>query len=457
MSLAYTIPAVTDPTTPVPYEQPDPQRAASAEPTVLDYQAEAPRHDAYAAFRIRDYRLYSAGWFLAVVGFHLQGATVQWEVFKWTGSALHLGLVGGVMALPLLIMGLHAGHVADRYDRRKLAAWGSLMTAMVSLALCGLSYSVARGRIGMSTGLPLFYGLLFVGGSVATFTRPARAALMPTLVPAPIFPNAVTWNSSIFEVASMVGPALAGLVIAAYSPRLGYLLAAFTAIAFAVLLFQMRSRSVERHAHDPAGSELLAGLRFVLRSRILLAAITLDLFAVLLGGAIYLIPQFAEEILRVGPSGFGLLRAAPAVGALSMAIFLAHRPPIRRAGRGLLLAVTGFGLATMLFAVSRNFYLSLLALLLTGAFDNVSVVIRHTLVQLLTPDSMRGRVSAVNTIFIGSSNEVGGLESGVTSWLMGPTLSVLTGGLGTLLVTWIIAARFPQLRRLGKLSEVRPL
>ena len=456
MPLAYTIPAVTDPTTPLPYEPPDPDRASSAEPTTIDYQKAEQRHDPYAAFRIRDYRLYSAGWFLAVIGFHLQGATVQWEVFKWTGSALHLGLVGGVMALPLLMMGLHAGHIADRYDRQKLAAWGSVMTAIVSLALCGLSYTVSQSRIGMNVGLPLFYVLLFIGGSVATFTRPARAALMPQLVPADIFPNAVTWNSSIFEVASMIGPAIAGFAIAAYSPRMAYLLAAATAVAFAVLLFMMRRRPVERHAHDPAKDELLAGLRFVFRSKILLAAITLDLFAVLLGGAVYLIPQFSEEILRVGPRGFGFLRAAPAVGALSMALFLAHRAPMKHAGRALLLTVIAFGAATLLFAISRNFYLSLLALFLTGVFDNISVVIRHTLVQLLTPDSMRGRVSAVNTIFIGSSNEIGGLRAGVASWLMGPTLSVLTGGIGTILVTLAVAARYPQLRRLGALNEVRP-
>ena len=441
------------------YEPPDPERPASAEDTLPVGAAEPldearQKHDPYLALRIPEYRLYSIGWLVAVIGYHLQGTTVGWEIFQWTGSALHLGISGGVQVLPLLLIGLHAGHAVDRFDRKKIACVGAVLTACCSVALLGLSYCVRAEWLPASQAVWPMYGIIFVGGTVATFTRPARAALLPMLVPQRVFPNAVTWNASIFEVASMGGPALAGLLIAYLSPRGAYGLAALCSLAFAGLLLMIRVRRPKESNAAPSGG-LLAGLRFVFRDRMMLAALTLDMVAVLLGGAVYLLPQFAKEVLGAGPVGFGWLRAAPAIGAFSMALVLAHRPPMRSAGRNLLLAVAAFGGAIILFGLSRVYWLSFVALLLTGAFDNVSVVIRHTLVQLLTPDSMRGRVSAVNTIFIGSSNELGGLRAGLWSWLMGPMLAVVLGGVGTLAATAWVAIQWPQLTRLGKLEDLK--
>lgn len=436
------------------YEPPEADRPASAEDTLPGDRTPLP-HDPYVSLRHRGFALYAVGWLLAVIGFHLQSATIGWEVFKWTDSALHLGLVGGVQVLPLLLLGWHAGVAVDRYNRKAIAAIGAALTGVCSLALAWLSWSVRDGTIAVTSAVPILYGIIFVGGIVATFTRPARAAFMPQIVPKSAFPNAVTWNASIFEIASMGGPALAGFIIALFSARFAYLIAAGSAFAFALLLIPIRNDPsyVPRRSQQTGG--LLEGLRFVIRTPVMLGAITLDLLAVLLGGAVYLLPQFADKVLHVGPVGFGWLRAAPAMGAFLMALLLAHCPPMQRSGRNLLIAVAGFGVATIIFGLSRTYWLSFVALFLTGVFDNVSVVIRHTLVQLLTPDSMRGRVSAVNTIFIGSSNELGGLESGLTSWLMGPMMAVVAGGAGTLAVVAWVAVQWPQIRKLGSLHELK--
>jgi predicted MFS family arabinose efflux permease len=267
----------------------------------------------------------------------------------------------------------------------------------------------------------------------------------------------VTWNSSIFEVSSMAGPALAGLVIAIWSPMAAYVLSACFTLAFVYFLLLLHQQPKPAVPHASHKGELMAGIRFVWRTKLILATITMDLFAVLLGGATFLIPVFSRDILHVGPVGFGWLRAAPSLGAVAMAVFLAHRGPMKHAGLVLLWAVAGFGLATILFGLSRWFWLSMFALFLTGSLDNISVVVRHTLVQLLTPDSMRGRVSAVNAVFIGASNELGGFESGLTAAIFGPILSVVGGGIGTILVVMGVALVWPQVRRLGSLHDVRPL
>ncbi|MDB5305452.1 MAG: major facilitator superfamily 1, partial [Phycisphaerales bacterium] len=262
-------------------------------------------------------------------------------------------------------------------------------------------------------------------------------------------------NSSAFQVAAMLGPALGGAILI-YSTPMAYVCDAVLCMVFFVFLLTLRVRPAPRSNEPLNFASLAAGVRFVFRTKIILATITLDLFAVLFGGATSLIPKFAADILHVGPVGFGMLRAAPAVGALAMALWMAHRPPMKNAGRSLLWAVAGFGAATIVFGISRSFTLSFLMLLLTGAFDNVSVVVRHTLVQMLTPDSMRGRVSAVNNVFIGASNELGGFESGVTGWLVGAVASVVLGGIGTLAVVWAVARTWPQIARFGSLQDARP-
>jgi len=401
--------------------------------------ARAAHHDPYSAWRHRDFNLYAGGYGLALIGQQIQSTALLWEIYERTGRKMDLGWIGLVQALPVMLLALPAGHVADRYDRRKVVMAAQVIAVLCSIALAILSWaSVHRG-----VSYIWMYGPLLLSSAGFTFGRAARHAILPALVPKDVFTNAVTWNSSIFELSSVVGPAAGGLVIAA---RLGgseslwfaYVLAVIGQSLYLLFLALIRSRPIAPPRGRVVDDGLASGLRFVWRQKIILATITLDLFAVLLGGATYLLPAIAKEILHVGPVGFGWLRAAPALGAVSMAMLLAHRPPMQRAGRTLLFAVAAFGAATIVFGFSRSFPLSLLMLYLTGAFDNISVVVRHTLVQVLTPDDMRGRVSAVNNVFIGASNELGGLESGFTAQLFGLMPSIVGGGLGTLaVVRWL--------------------
>jgi hypothetical protein len=300
------------------------------------------------------------------------------------------------------------------------------------------------------------YTLLALGNIGGTFSRPARQALLPQLVPSEKFGNAVMWNSTVFETASVVGPAIGGF-ICARSVAFAYVFAAACFCCSFVLVAALpKVHAAAKKNHRPGFTDLIAGVRYVWRVRLMFSALTLDLFAVLLGGAVYLLPAFAQDILHVGPVGFGWLRAAPSIGAISMAMLQAHRKPMRRAGRTLLIAVAGFGIATIIFGLSKNFWLSFAMLILTGAFDNISVVVRHTLVQMLTPDEMRGRVSAVNQVFIGSSNELGGMESGLTAAWLGLVPSVVVGGIGTLIVVIGAAFTWPEMRNLGSLQDMKP-
>jgi MFS family permease len=271
-----------------------------------------------------------------------------------------------------------------------------------------------------------------------------------------MFNNAVTWNSSFFQIASVVGPAIAGLILLWGAPA-AYMIDVACGITFAVLLTQLRLRPAERSKEPASLKTLTDGVRFVWRTPVILATISLDLFAVLLGGATILMPVFAKDILHVGKIGLGTLRTAPAIGAFVGALLIAHMPPMRRAGMSMLWAVAGFGLATIVFGMSTSFALSFLMLALTGAFDNVSVVVRHTLMQTLPPETMRGRVAAVNIIFIGASNELGAFESGTTAEWWGPKMAVVVGGIGTLVVVTLIALLAPQVRRLGSLRDVKPI
>ncbi len=403
-------------------------------------------HDPYAAFRSEQYRRYILGWLVALVGTRIQSVAIGWEIYQRTGEALALGLVGLSQALPTLLLAIPAGFLADRFDRRRLVVLSMAGMTATSLGLAVLSYM--RGPIA------LMYAVLLLDAASMTLGRPARMALVPHLVPREVFQNAVTWNTSMWQISSVVGPAVGGFIVSVNVP-LAYVLCAISSVAFIVLLPQLRVRTGLEEAGVASRQVLLAGLRFVWRTRLILWAISLDMLAVLLGGAVYLLPIFARDILQVGAQGYGWLRAAPAAGAFCMAFLLAHIPPMKRAGRNLLAAVAGFGLVTIVFGLSRSFWLSLAMLFLTGAFDNVSVVVRHTLIQLMTPDRMRGRVSAVISMFLSASNELGGVESGVVAHLFGPIISAVSGGIGTVLVAVVTTLGSPILSSVGALHRTR--
>jgi MFS family permease len=408
-------------------------------------------HDAYAALRYADYRRVLAGSVLASLGTEMQAVAVGWELYQRTDSAAALGYVGLVQFLPVLLLSLPAGHAADRYSRKRVVAAALVLMALASTGLAALS--LWKGPI------PPIYVCLLLAGTSRAFSAPARWSIVPQVVPLEVLSNAVTWNSSGWQIASVAGPALGGLLIGVTGRAAEvYVGTAVCCLACAALFGSVKLRSTSRRAQAAGARSLLAGIHFVWNHKLILATITLDLFAVLLGGATALLPIFARDILHVGPSGLGWLRAAPSLGALLMALALAHRPPFRRAGRTLLLAVAGFGAATIVFGLSQSFALSFAMLALTGALDNISIVVRGTLVQTLTPDEMRGRVSAVNAVFIGSSNELGAFESGVTAELFGPFVSVVGGGIGTILVVFLVMLKWPEVYRLGSLhrpAEIR--
>jgi MFS family permease len=416
-------------------------------PTEAQLEDAVLAHDPYAALRYRDCRLYMIGWVVAVIGSQVQSVAIGWELFRRTHSNMALGWVGLVQAAPVMLLSIPAGQLADRLDRRRIIIVTQLCAAACSIGLALLS--IHQGSIGV------MYGLLGLGAVFQAFGWPARSALITQTVPTELFGNATTWSSSSFQVSAVAGPALGGLILLKSVPA-AYVADGICQATFALLLCLLVLRPALR-SKEPANWQTVgAGVRFVRAHPMILAIMTLDLFAVLFGGATYLLPAFADTILHVGAVGFGWMRAAPAIGAFSMAMFLAHRTPMKHAGRALLLSVAGFGLATIVFGLSKNFWLSLLMLGLTGAFDNVSVVVRHTLVQVLTPDEMRGRVSAVNNIFIGASNELGGFESGATARFFGPVASVIGGGIGTIGVVLAVMFVWPEVRRFGALEQKSP-
>lgn len=434
------------------------------------------KRDAYAAFRFPAYRDYAVGNFVSSLGRQMLAVAIGYEIFQRTRSATALGLVGLMGALPIIGLSIPAGIAADRLNRKALFLITQLITALTSIGLVVLAikhlaipaieplagatralYVIAawfgekRGVI-FDPALPLVYVLLFLSGVARAFGWAARSALFPNLVPRAVLSNAVMWNSSAFEFTCVVGPALGGLAIAQFGCAPVYGVDAFCALACLAFVLPIHAPQEIAASHPHALRDLFTGLRFVHENKVILATITLDLFAVLLGGALALLPIFADQILHVNVIGLGWLRAAPSLGAVLMAFVLAHRPPLRQAGDAMLLAVAGFGAATIVFGLSKNYALSFAALVLTGACDNISVVVRHTLVQLLTPDHMRGRVSAVNNIFIGSSNELGAFESGITAAFFGPVISVVGGGVATIIVVLATAWKWPQVRAIGALQ-----
>ena len=405
--------------------------------------------DSLAALRIPEVRRFAVGRILSVLGAQMLSISVGWQLYDRTGSAWALGLVGLVQIVPVVVLALPAGQAADRVPRRPLA-----MAAHGVLALCAAGLALVSFFHAPDWAI---YALLFCTGIGTAFRSPSVSAMLPQLVPQELLANANTWLSSGFQLASMAGPALGGFIIAwTGGATLTYALAAAGHLLFVGMLLTLPARPAASRG-AATFRDALAGARFILRTRVLLAAMTLDLFAVLLGGATALLPIFARDVLHVGASGLGWLRAAPSIGAFSMALVQTRLPPWKSAGRALLWTVAGFGAATVVFGLSTSFALSLVALAFTGLFDNISVVIRLTLEQVLTPDSMRGRVSAIHYVFIGLSNELGEFESGSTAALFGPLASVVGGGLGTLLVVGLVALGFREIARLGPLHELKPL
>lgn len=411
-------------------------------------------HDPYASLRIPSYRWFILSTFTMTLAAQIQGVVVAWQIYDVTHDPLSLGLIGLAEALPYVGVALFAGHVADRQDRRSVSLVSLALLVFCSLSLLALSLAGAgQGRPGHRGVLP-FYAVIFLSGIARSFLQPARQALGAELVPRALYPNAVAWRSSTWQTGAVAGPALGGLLYGFTSPAIAYAVdAALMIIAlgsFATIAYVPRG---VRKAEGSVGESLRTGIRFVLNEPVLLGAMTLDLFSVLLGGAEALLPVFADQILEVGPQGLGILRAAPAAGAMLMSVYLAHRRPFRYAGRALLSAVALFAVCIIGFGLSRSFGVSLALLAISGMADNVSVVVRSTLLQVLTPEHLLGRVSSVNAIFIGSSNELGAFESGVAARLLGTVTSVVLGGVASLSVVGIVAARIPSLRRLGAIER----
>jgi MFS family permease len=378
-----------------------------------------------------------AGLFLSNFGMQMLSVAVSWDLYLQTKSALVLGNVGFVQVAPFILFALFAGHVADRYDRRRTMLLTQLLFLAASLLLVAGSQSVT-----------LIYSCLFLTAFGRAFQWPARQALLPHIVTAETLNNAITWNSSVQEISSVSGPAIAGILLATAGSRTVYLIQAVCAFFTLLCYLGLRYRSKPVvNAPAPTAKSLLEGMHFVRDNKLILSAISLDLFAVLFGGATALLPIYAADILHAGASGLGWLRAAPSVGSVTMAIVTAHMPRIHRAGKALLWAVAGFGAATIVFGLSRWLPLSLAMLVLVGAFDNVSVVLRQSLLQTKTPDYVRGRVLAFSSIFISSSNQLGAVESGWTAAWFGTVPSVAGGGVATILVVAICALLSDQLRR----------
>jgi MFS family permease len=411
---------------------------------------------AYAILRDPDLRLYLGGRLIAIIGQQMLAMAIGWELFDRTHSMMKLAFVGLTQVLPMYLFTLPAGHVADNYNRKHII---TLMTLAVAAASVGLTL-ISK----FQAPVALMYICLFCMGAARTFLVAASASFLPALVDRKDLSHAVNWSATTFQLSSIIGPTAAGGLIA-LAGKQAYPVYAFNACAaliFAAMMACVRTHHVVSVREKMSLKTLLTGFDFVFANKIILGIITLDMFAVLLGGVTGILPVYADTILKVGSIGLGFLVAALPIGSLLCTFVLAHRAPIQKAGRSLLLVVTIFGLATIGFGLSKWFWLSFLMLFICGAVDNVSVVIRHTLVQLLTPDEKRGRVSAVNNLFIGTSNEMGEFESNAVAQLFGPfignskmtgaVISVVGGGIGTIAVVVAIAMIFPEIRKYGRLD-----
>jgi MFS family permease len=404
----------------------------------------------YAALKIPDFRLFILARFCVTLGIQIQSVVVAWQVYDLTLDPLSLGLIGLAEAIPSITVSLYAGHVADVISRKKI-----ILVCLGTLLFCSASlwfFTFDLGNLLTSYGAGPIYVVIFLSGIARGFLSPANFSFMPQLIPRELYANAITWNSTLWETAAIGGPALGGFLYGFFGVRVSYGADVILMITGLFFVIGVASRPVPPETNEQNVLEKIrAGLRFVFRNHIILGAISLDLFAVLFGGAVALLPIFAKEILAIGPEGLGILRATPAVGALLMAVYITHHPINKNVGKVLLCCVGGFGVCMIFFAISTSFWLSLFLLTLSGMFDCVSVIIRGTLLQTLTPENMKGRVSAVNHIFIGSSNEIGMFESGVAARLLGVVPSVIFGGCMTLVSVGVVSFFAKSLRNLQRL------
>jgi len=401
-----------------------------------------------AAFTHPGFVLFQVARFLVVSAVEMQAVAVGWQVYEITKRPLDLGYVGLAQFLPGILLFPISGHTSDRFERRSV-----LSACYAGYALC-FALLLALTRRGVSSVAPI-YAVLVIIGIVRSFNGPASRSILPQLVPEEHFANAVAWNATIFQTATILGPSFGGILYAAFrGPSTVYGIAAATAFGAMIATFSIKPEVKARPREPMSLKTLFAGLHFIRNNKLILGAISLDLFAVMLGGAVALLPVYAREILQTGPWGLGLLRTAPGVGAALMALVVAHWPLRGKSGPKLFWAVAGFGVFTIVFGLSRSLTLSLVALLFAGASDMISVIIRATLTLLATPDDMRGRVTAVDMIFIGTSNEFGQFESGITAQWFGTVPAVVLGGIGTLVVVALWTWWFPELRNAGELHEL---
>ena len=407
------------------------------------------KHDPYAALKIPEFRLYVAARFCLTLALQIQAVIVGWQIYQITKDPLSLGLIGLAEALPSIFVALYAGYVADSYNRKAI-----IVSAVSVLVICSSAlwfFTIDTGAFVLYNGVMPIYAVIFLSGIARGFMGPATFSFMPQLMPdRKFYANAITWSSTTWQAASVAGPAVGGLLFGFFGISAAYGIDALLTIFAFVFYFLIKAKPLPptTEARQSMKESLLSGFRFVFSNQIILGAISLDLFAVLFGGAVALLPVFASEILEAGPQGLGFLRAAPAVGSVLMAIYLAHRPVSVNAGKKMLLCVAGFGLCIILFGLSKSFWFSLVLLALSGVFDSISVIIRSTLIHTFTPEHMKGRVSAVNNIFVGSSNEIGAFESGFAARIMGVVPSVVFGGAMTLLVVGVTAFKAKKLRDL---------
>lgn len=405
--------------------------------------------DPYAAMRVRDFRLFILSRLFITLAIQIQGVIVGWQIYELTKDPLSLGLIGLAEAIPAITVSLYAGHLADTVERKKI-----ILVCVLILSFCSISLLCFTTSLGSfllnNTAFPI-YVIIFVSGIARGFLSPANFSFMPQLIDRSLYQNAITWNSTTWETAAVGGPMIGGLVYGFFGITAAYTVDAGLVIAALGCYFYIPTRPLPTITEEQGMIEKIrAGIKFVFKNQIILSAITLDMFAVLFGGAVALLPIFADEILHTNQIGLGFLRSAPAIGALVMAVYITHNPIQKNIGKVLLWCIAGFGFCMIGFSLSTSFWLSLSLLIVSGMFDCISVIVRGTLIHTLTPENMKGRVSAVNSIFVGSSNEIGMLESGVAAKLMGVVPSVIFGGCMTIAVVAVTAWKATKLRLLDK-------
>ena len=413
------------------------------------------KNDPYAALRIREFNIFLLLRFIMVFSWSMQFIVIEWEVYSLTKSALSLGIVGLMEVVPAILMALFAGHFVDQNEKKGLLLKCIIGFLIISLGLFLLTWEPFRGNLSGKTILYSIYFLVFLGGIVRAFLGPTIFSLLSLIVPKNLYPNAATWSSSVWQISSVLGPAFAGFsitIIGVHGSMLFVLACSFLAL---IILSQISKKPIlNPKIGEPIMQSLKEGVKFVYNNKTILGALSLDMVAVLFGGAVALLPIYAQDILKVGPEGFGVLRAAPALGAFITMFISAYVPLNKNAGMKLLFSIFAFGICIIVFGISTLFWLSVIALFLSGVVDGISVVIRQTILQLKTPDHMRGRVAAVNSIFVGSSNELGAFESGLTAKLMGTVTSVVFGGTMTLIIVVFTGFASPTFRKLDLQKDI---